>query len=60
MTPGAYTLPRDRDAYTTIRGYVFQVDRTLRRWLDLALWFPSEPLSVVTSGLLFSKEKHHA
>jgi hypothetical protein len=35
MTPGAYTLPRDRDAYSAIRGYVYQVDLTLRRWLEL-------------------------
>jgi hypothetical protein len=36
MTPGTYILPRDRDAYSTIRGYVYQVDLTLRRWLDLS------------------------
>src|SRR5262249_33867148 len=30
-----YTLPRDRDAFATIRGYVYQVDLSLRRWLDL-------------------------
>ena len=24
-----YALPRDRDAYATIRGYVYQVDLTL-------------------------------
>src|SRR5215831_19331718 len=30
-----YTPPRDRDAYATIRGYVYQVDLTLVRWLDL-------------------------
>ncbi len=35
MRPSQYTLPRDRDAYSTIRGYVYQVDLTLRRWLDL-------------------------
>jgi hypothetical protein len=35
MTPAGYTLPRDRDAYSTIRGYVYQVDMTIRRWLDL-------------------------
>src|SRR5437764_520503 len=27
--------PRDRDAYAAIRGYVYQIDRTLKRWLDL-------------------------
>src|SRR5450755_1205286 len=26
---------RDRDAWATIRGYVYQVDVTLDRWLDL-------------------------
>lgn len=35
MTNVAYTLPRDRDAFSTIRGYVYQVDTTLKRWLDL-------------------------
>lgn len=29
-------LPRDRDASDTIRGYVYQVDQTIARWLDLA------------------------
>jgi tetratricopeptide (TPR) repeat protein len=28
-------LPRDRDAWGTIRGYVYQVDLTIERWLDL-------------------------
>ncbi len=27
--------PRDRDAYTSIRGYRYQVDMSLVRWLDL-------------------------
>jgi DNA replication protein DnaC len=27
---------RDRDAWSTIRGYVYQVDLTIQRWLDLA------------------------
>lgn len=27
---------RDRDAWSTIRGYVYQVDLTVQRWLDLA------------------------
>ena len=27
--------PRDRDAYPSIRGYVFQIDRTIDRWLCL-------------------------
>ena len=26
---------RDRDAWSTIRGYVYQVDLTIQRWLDL-------------------------
>ena len=26
---------RDRDAWATIRGFVFQVDTTILRWLDL-------------------------
>ena len=25
----AYRPPRDRDAYATIRGYVYQIDRTV-------------------------------
>ena len=28
--------PRDRDAYAAIRGYVYQIDQTVLRWLDLA------------------------
>jgi len=31
----AYRPPRDRDASPTIRGYVYQVDRTVERWLVL-------------------------
>ncbi|MEK5115147.1 hypothetical protein [Bacillus sp. FSL R5-0677] len=26
---------RDRDAWATIRGYVYQVDLTIDRWIDL-------------------------
>ena len=35
MTPAEFVLSRDRDAYATIRGYVYQVDLTLCRWIDL-------------------------
>jgi DNA replication protein DnaC len=31
-----FTPLRDRDAWSTIRGYVYQVDLTIQRWLDLA------------------------
>lgn len=31
----ALTLGRDRDASPTIRGFVYQVDLTIDRWLDL-------------------------
>ena len=31
----SFTLPRDRDAYGSIRGFVYQVDLTILRWLDL-------------------------
>ena len=27
--------PRDRDAYATIRGYVYQVDTTILRWISM-------------------------
>ena len=30
-----FTLLRNRDAWATIRGYVYQVDLTILRWLDL-------------------------
>ncbi len=33
---GVFQPPRDRDAYASIRGYVYQIDRTVDRWLDLA------------------------
>jgi hypothetical protein len=32
----AFNPPRDRDAWSTIRGYAYQVDLTIQRWLDLA------------------------
>ena len=35
MADRVYVLPRDRDAYSTIRGFVYQVDLTIRRWMDL-------------------------
>jgi len=31
----SFQLVRDRDAWATIRGYVYQVDVTIDRWLDL-------------------------
>ena len=30
-----FTVARDRDAYPTIRGFVYQVTLTLRRWISL-------------------------
>ena len=30
-----FTAPRDRDAWSTIRGFVYQADLTIKRWLDL-------------------------
>ena len=36
MTLPALQLGRDRDAWATIRGFVYQVALTLERWLDLA------------------------
>ncbi len=30
-----FTTQRDRDAWNTIRGYVYQVDLTIERWLNL-------------------------
>lgn len=37
IPPEARTFrpPRDRDAWATIRGFVFQVDRTILQWLSL-------------------------
>ncbi|WP_437798922.1 hypothetical protein [Sorangium sp. So ce693] len=32
----SFTTSRDRDAWSAIRGFVFQVDVTLMRWLNLA------------------------
>ena len=31
----AFRPARNRDAYAAIRGYVYQIDRTVDRWLDL-------------------------
>ena len=39
----AFETPRARDAWATIRGFVYQVDLTIRRWLDLA---PDESLEL--------------
>src|SRR5258708_6055889 len=30
-----FSLPRDRDAWFVIRGFVYQIDRTIDAWLDL-------------------------
>jgi hypothetical protein len=38
-----FVPPRDRDACAAIRGFVYQVDLTIRRWLDLA---PDEVLEL--------------
>ena len=39
----AFTSLRDRDAWSTIRGYVYQVDLTIQRWLGL---LPSQILEL--------------
>jgi hypothetical protein len=39
----AFNPPRNRDAWAAIRGFVYQVDLTIRRWLDLA---PDEALDL--------------
>ncbi|MGO9597327.1 MAG: hypothetical protein ACLP7Q_04835 [Isosphaeraceae bacterium] len=39
----AFNPPRGRDAWAAIRGFVYQVDLTIRRWLDLA---PDEALDL--------------
>ncbi|MBN1607839.1 MAG: hypothetical protein JW940_14470 [Polyangiaceae bacterium] len=33
--PGKFSFRADRDAWATIRGFVYQVDTTILRWLDL-------------------------
>lgn len=35
ITGSHFVLKRDRDAWATIRGYVYQVDLTINHWLDL-------------------------
>jgi hypothetical protein len=35
MTITTFKTSRNRDAYATVRGYVYQIDRILSRWLDL-------------------------
>lgn len=37
----SFTAPRDRDAWSTTRGFVFQADLTIVRWLSLG---PSQEL----------------
>jgi hypothetical protein len=39
----AYRRPRDRDAWGVINGFVYQVDLTIRRWLELV---PNEALEL--------------
>jgi hypothetical protein len=39
----AFNPPRDRDAWASIRGFVYQVDLTIRRWLELG---PEEVLEL--------------
>ncbi len=39
----AFSPLRDRDAWSTIRGYVYQVDLTIQRWLELS---PSQILEL--------------
>lgn len=33
--PTTFSTPRERDARATIRGYVYQVELTIARWLDI-------------------------
>lgn len=35
MTVGLLVLERERDAWAAIRGFVYQVDQSIDRWLDL-------------------------
>lgn len=41
--PPGFTTTRDRDAYASIRGFVYQIDLTILRWLALG---PSEHLEL--------------
>lgn len=34
--PNPFFAPKDRDAWATIRGFVYQAEVTVERWLDLA------------------------
>ena len=45
----AFSPPRNRDAWATIRGYVYQVELTLLRWLDLDET-PIDTVSQVVKG----------
>ena len=51
-----FNSPRNRDAWATIRGYVYQVDMTIVRWLslmgdDLLELECGEDIDVITRGL---------
>jgi hypothetical protein len=37
MTAEAFKTLRDRDAWATIRGFVFQVTQTVLRWIELGV-----------------------
>ncbi|KOR36820.1 hypothetical protein AM228_10570 [Planktothricoides sp. SR001] len=58
----SFNVPRDRDAWSTIRGYVYQVDLTIQRWLYLE---PNqileiergEDIDIVTTALIAGSEE---
>lgn len=57
----SFSPPRDRDAWSTIRGFVYQVDLTIERWLELS---PTqtlelergEDIDIVSRSLMASTE----
>jgi hypothetical protein len=58
----SFTTPKDRDAWNAIRGYVYQIDLTIQRWLDL---LPDqilelergEDIDIVSRSLLANSEE---
>jgi hypothetical protein len=57
---GVLRYARGRDAYSTIRGYVYQVERTLRRWMDLGDNHAMFALRVGTQARNLSQPGRHS
>jgi hypothetical protein len=60
----AFNEIKNRDAWSTLRGFVYQVDKTLQRWLllqqnEVLELERGEDIDIVTCSTTWRKVKYH-